>query len=564
MSSQFAHLGLAPELLKAVESLEYTEPTPIQSGAIPMLLNGRNVVGQAQTGTGKTAAFFLPLLQNTAAGCSSINALVLTPTRELAIQVEAAAIQFAQFSGHRVTSIYGGQSYNIQIRQLKRGTDIIVGTPGRIMDLMRKGLLDLGNVQIVVIDEADEMLDMGFEEDVKTILDSMPEEKQISLFSATFPQAVKKLITKYVSDPQHIRIDPSHITVPEIDQRYCVVREDSKLPALGRILEMEEISSALIFTRTKARAQEISTGLSSRGFLSEALHGDLNQASRESVLNKFRNHTVSILVATDVASRGLDINDLSHVINFDVPQDAEDYVHRIGRTGRAGKMGIAVTFITPKERQRLFSIETFTHQTMKEVKVPSSEQITSRRDEIFISKLEEHLHENENNTPSTLITKLLENGIDLKSIAMAAIQMARSNEPSCLSDGFKDSPSGYRIVGSSPKDSPTKRSAGSSSLSKHSPMNGRKDGRKETTFDDKQGMIRLRMNMGNSHGIRPGDIVGAIANEVGIPGKAIGEIIIQNHYSLFDVTEKHMHKVLKESSGKYSFHGKPIVITRAG
>ena len=288
MASQFINLGLKPSLLQAVETLKYSEPTPIQQQAIPLLLQGRNVVGQAQTGTGKTAAFALPLLQAIQPGSGKVQALILAPTRELAIQVAEATTSLAQHTSVKVATVYGGQSYEIQIRALKRGVEVIVGTPGRLMDLMRKKILDLSNVKFLILDEADEMLDMGFAEDVEIILQSIPEDRQIALFSATFPLAVKKLANKHVSNPEHIRIDPTKITVAETEQRYCRVREDNKLGALTRILELEDVQSALIFTRTKARAQEISDELSLRGFQAESLHGDLNQARRESVLKRFQ------------------------------------------------------------------------------------------------------------------------------------------------------------------------------------------------------------------------------------------------------------------------------------
>ncbi len=571
MASQFANLGLSASLVQAVEALNFSEPTPIQQQAIPLLIQGRNVVGQAQTGTGKTAAFVLPLLQNLQVEKGKVKALILTPTRELAIQVAEAANKFAQFTDFHITTVYGGQSYEIQIRQLKRGTDIVVGTPGRLMDLMRKNYLDLSNVNYVVLDEADEMLDMGFAEDVETILKTIPEERQIALFSATLPQAVKKLAGKYVSDPEQIRINPTRMTVAETEQRYCRVREDNKLAALSRLLELEDIQSALIFTRTKARAQDISDELTLRGFQSESLHGDLSQERRESVLRRFRAHTISILVATDVAARGLDINELSHVINFDVPQDAEDYVHRIGRTGRAGNKGIAITFITPKEKQRLVQIEAYTHQTIEEAHIPSAEEILASRDEKFLKKLHDQLGKGQISRERSLIARLAETSFELVDIAAAAIQLARANESSHAIDEFHEPSTDYRII-SQPGNKTYSRESNKGPRYGAS-LGGRKDKspRKSNTARPEHahngelepGMVRLKMNLGGAQGVRPGDIVGAIAGEVGIPGRAIGEISIQKDHTFVDVAEKHIRQVLRQSSGQYSLKGKPVILTLA-
>ncbi len=319
MLSEFELLGLQPQFVQAVEKLGYTQPTPIQLAAIPALLAGRNVLGQAQTGTGKTAAFALPLLQMIEPGKGIVQALVLAPTRELAVQVCEAIRSMAQNTAAHVLAVYGGQAYSLQTRQLKRGVDVVVGTPGRLLDLIRKGLLDLSQVRCLVLDEADEMLEMGFIEDVETILAQVTGERQVALFSATLPGPIRKLADRYLSDPHLITINPTHITVAETEQRYCRVREDNKLEALIRLLEVEDVTSALIFTRTKARAQEICDALIRRGYPAEALHGDLSQDRREAVLNRFRQHTATLLVATDVAARGLDIENVSHVFQLRRP-----------------------------------------------------------------------------------------------------------------------------------------------------------------------------------------------------------------------------------------------------
>ncbi len=347
MVSSFDALGLNSEFVQAVEKMGFSEPTPIQKSAIPFMLEGRDVIGQAQTGTGKTAAFMLPLLQRLGPSSKHVQALVLAPTRELAKQVADAAEQLGSTTKAKVLAVYGGQSYSIQIRALERGVDVVVGTPGRLLDLMERKVLSLSHVHTLILDEADEMLAMGFIEDVEMILKELAEERQIALFSATMPQAIQSLANRYLKEPARISVSPERMTVADTEQRYYRVYEESKLLALTRLLETEEVGSALIFTRTKARAQELSDELIRLGFGCDSLHGDLSQERREQVLNKFRQGHISIMVATDVAARGLDIAGVSHVFNFDIPADAEDYVHRIGRTGRAGKKGIAITFLTP-------------------------------------------------------------------------------------------------------------------------------------------------------------------------------------------------------------------------
>lgn len=565
MSSSFVELGLSPELLTAVTELDYAAPTPIQEQAIPSLLSGRNVVGQAQTGTGKTAAFILPLLQLLDKPRDDARALILVPTRELALQVSDAARWLAAHTQLRITSVYGGQSYTIQIRALKKGTDIVVGTPGRIMDLMRQDILHLSSVMHVVLDEADEMLDMGFSEDVDTILSAIPAERQIALFSATFPRAVQALVNAHVPNPDHIRINPSAVTVSDTEQRYVYLREENKLAALTRLLEVEGIQSALIFTRTKVRAQEISDALNSRGIPAESLHGDLNQARRETVLRRLRSREISILVATDVAARGLDIDDLSHVINFDMPQDPEDYVHRIGRTGRAGRKGIALTFVTGKEKHRLRQVENFTKKALNEVPIPSIEEIRSHRDQKYMDRLVQVLEENAL-APELSAVKTLGEKFSLETIAAAAIKLSRETEPELPREQFVEpARPAFHVIEEPPKTHGKYRSENAamkgSKIRSDKKQSSRYAGSPPTEHGHED-MVRLRCNLGHRHGIRPGDIVGAIASEVGIPGKSIGEIKIQDDYSFVDVDRRHASKVLRQSAGKYAVRGKTVILTK--
>jgi ATP-dependent RNA helicase DeaD len=567
MLSEFEVLGLEPRLIEAVEQMGYTQPTPIQLAAIPALLAGRNVLGQAQTGTGKTAAFALPMLQMIEPGKGYVQALVLAPTRELAVQVAEATGQMAQNTSIRVLAVYGGQAYSLQTRQLKRGVEVVVGTPGRLLDLIRKGFLDLSHVRSLVLDEADEMLEMGFIEDVETILAQVTGERQVALFSATLPAPIRKLADRYLSDPHLITINPTHLTVAETEQRFCRVREENKLEAFTRLLEVEDVTSALIFTRTKARAQEICDALIRRGHPAEALHGDLSQDRREAVLNRFRQHTATLLVATDVAARGLDIENVSHVINFDAPGDPEDYVHRIGRTGRAGRKGISITFLTPRERKMLGQIESYTHQTVTECHIPTPQMIQARRNERFVQRVYEQLVTGEMENEQAVIAGLVESGLELSDIAAAAIRLARLSEGALptekISEPLAESGSAHSYG--------RRHSEGESERGvKKSPYRSKREWQSDSSprafhgkHDQETGMVRLRMNLGGAHGIRPSDIVGAIASEVGIPGRAIGQIDIRPDYSLVDVSEKHVRDVLRASSGKYNLRGKPVTLKLA-
>ncbi len=357
MSTEFRMFSLHPALMQAVDELGYESPTPIQERAIPVLMSGRDVLGQAQTGTGKTAAFALPMLHALQYDKVDIGVqgLVVTPTRELALQVAEAIAEYGRHRGVRVLAVYGGQSYALQIGRLQRGVDIVIGTPGRMLDLIQKGVLDLSHVRYLVLDEADEMLSMGFIEDIEAILKETPPTRQTALFSATLPEPIRRLADRYMSTPAAITINPQRLTVAETEQRYYVVTEEDKLAALTRLFEMEEMSGVLIFTRTKVRAAELADALFARGIQAEALHGDLSQPARETVMNRFRRGQIAVLV----------------VVNYDLPFDPEIYVHRIGRTGRAGKSGIAITLATPGERHRLQAIEAYTMQPITRTKLPT-------------------------------------------------------------------------------------------------------------------------------------------------------------------------------------------------
>lgn len=588
MVFSFEDLCLHPALMKAVEQMGFEQPTPIQQAAIPFLLEGRNVVAQAQTGTGKTAAFALPMLHHLLAEESQpfdgrVRALVLAPTRELAIQVAEATSRMGKNSPVRVMAVYGGQSYDIQKRQLKRGVEVVVGTPGRLLDLIRQGVLDLSQVQYLVLDEADEMLEMGFIEDVETILSEVSENRQTALFSATMPAPVRKLADRYLNDPEEIAINPTRLTVADTEQLYIRVREENKQAALIRFLEAEEVKSALIFARTKARAQELADALIQAGYPAEALHGDLSQARRETVLNRFRRHNITLLVATDVAARGLDIENVSHVFNYDAPGDPEDYVHRIGRTGRAGRKGIAITFFNSRDvRVKLKAIEAYTRQPLKETAPLSREEILAKRDERFIERLSEQIGKGSISDSFTareraLIARLTSSAFDLVDIAAAAIQLARAGESELPAESLVE-PAETRPARKSKRQRMEAEQAPAAGYSKK----GEKRSGEKRSWDrpakgdrrkavppsggfgrQETGMIRLKMNLGEVHGLRPGDVVGAIASEVGIPGRAIGDITIRKNFTLVDVAEKHVMQVLAHSTGQYSLRGKPVMLKLA-
>ena len=550
MTEEFITLNLRPELMRSVAELGYLEPTPIQSAIIPLMLGGADVIGQAQTGTGKTAAFALPILNNLKPGQSHIQALVMCPTRELALQVSQAFSEYGQFCDVRVLAVYGGQPYGPQITRLKRGVDVVVGTPGRMLDLLERKCLDLKRVQTVVLDEADEMLSMGFIDDIETILAGTPSDRQTALFSATMPTPIRRLADRYMHNHQPITIQREQVTVAAIEQRCYIVNGCDKLAALTRIFEMEELTSALIFVRTRAATGELAAALSTRGFASEALNGDLNQDARERTLNRFRSAQIKVLVATDVAARGLDIDDISHVFNYDLPDDPELYVHRIGRTGRAGKTGIAISLVTPGEKRLLRQVESFAHQTIKRVGLPSEDDILIRREERLMNSVKTWLQRGRCKRERELVEMLVAAGHDPLEIAAVTLKMARGEEK-------QRSIAPISIVADSRYERPERGHAG------RGPSRGgfRPGGRSAEPGNQshESGMVRLSLNMGKQHGIRPNDIVGTIAYHADIPGSAIGKIFIQDKHSLVDVPEALAGQVLAKT-GDYRIRQQPVSV----
>ena len=424
----FLQFGFKPQLIRAISDLGYNTPTSVQLKAIPLLLRDNDVIAQAQTGTGKTAAFMLPILQNLKQEPGGIQALVMAPTRELALQVAQAARDYGNYLNVSVLAVYGGQPYGQQIGRLRQGVDIVVGTPGRLLDLIQKKELDPGNLSTIVLDEADEMLSMGFIQDIEEILSSCPSERQTALFSATLSPKVASMAKKYMHNPRSVTIQTRHLTVDAIDHQYCLVNKKDKLAVLTRFFEVEDITSALIFTNTRISTSALVNELMGRGYSGEALNGDLAQATREQVLNRFRCNQTTVLVATDVAARGLDIDDISHVFNYDLPLDPESYVHRVGRTGRADKTGIAISLVTPQDRWRLHRIEGYTKQTLTRIQVPTIEEIEEHREAKLLEQMKGWLKFGRYQQELQLVISLVEMGHDPLKIAASALKAIRAEE----------------------------------------------------------------------------------------------------------------------------------------
>ena len=549
MTTEFSDLNLHPQLLQAVTELGYETPTPIQENMIPLMLAGHDVIGQAQTGTGKTAAFALPILHNITPGTGKVQALVVAPTRELALQVSKAIYDYGQFREVRVLSIYGGQPYGRQLNRLRKGVDIVVGTPGRLLDLIKRGALDLSDVKTVVLDEADEMLSMGFIEDIEAILDETPEGRQTALFSATLPTPIRRLADKYLHNPQSITIQRKQLAAAAIEQRYYLVSERDKMAALTRLFEVEEISSALIFARTRVGTGQLANELSVRGFQAEPLNGDLSQDAREQVMNRFRRGQIKVLVATDVAARGLDIDDISHVFNFDLPRDPEIYVHRIGRTGRAGREGVSVSLVTPQEQWRLRRIENFARQTITKFELPTIEDIQTHREEALLGQMLVWLRRGRCSREREMVTKLIEEGgYDPLEIAAASLKLARAEEKQRPIERIG------KVVANPSRNGNTRHGRRDTAR-----QNGRSPG---SNRSHEKGMIRLSLDAGKAQGIRPNDVVGQIAFHADIPGHTIGAIKIHDQQTLVDVPEQYVNQVLAKN-GSYRVRKQLVTIATA-
>jgi ATP-dependent RNA helicase DeaD len=522
--SRFSQLALSAPILQAIEEIGYESPSPIQVESIPPLLEGRDILGQAQTGTGKTAAFALPLLSQLDLSLTKPQILVLTPTRELALQVAEAMQTYARrLKGFHILPLYGGQGMETQLRGLRRGVHVVVGTPGRIQDHLRRGTLQLNCLSAVVLDEADEMLRMGFIDDVEQILEHTPKERQTALFSATMPEAIRRIAQRHMREPVEIRIAAKTATVAAISQRYWEVNDLNKLDALTRILEVEDFEAMLIFVRTKIATEELAEKLEARGYSSAALSGDVKQSLREKIVERIKGGSLDIVVATDVAARGLDVERISHVINYDIPYDTETYIHRIGRTGRAGRKGTAILFLSRREKRMLRSIEKATRQAIEPMQLPTHQDVSERRISQFKQRITETIQSEDLFFFEELINRYQqEEDLRLSEIAAALTFLVQQERP--LAPQGKD------------------RDA--------SPQYGQ-DGISKSERLPNSAMQQFRIEVGRDHGAQPKHIVGAISNEAGIEGRHIGQIKIFDTYSTVALPEgmpksifKHLQQVI--------------------
>ncbi|GAA3925858.1 DEAD/DEAH box helicase [Litoribacillus peritrichatus] len=526
----FDDLGLPDYVMKVLKDVGYESPSPIQAQIIPHVMEGHDVLGQAQTGTGKTAAFALPLVSTINLRKNKPQALVLAPTRELAIQVAEAFQKYAsRRKGFHVLPIYGGQDYSAQIRALKRGVHVVVGTPGRVMDHMRRGTLDLSDLQSLVLDEADEMLRMGFIDDVEWILEQTPEQRQIALFSATMPKEIKRIATNYLNEPKIVTIKVKTQTASTIRQRVWMVSGMHKLDALTRILETEPFDGLIMFVRTKNATEELAEKLEARGYSAAALNGDMAQASRTRTVDRLKNGQLDILIATDVAARGLDVERITHVINYDIPYDTEAYVHRIGRTGRAGRSGEAILFAAPRERRMLRAIEKATNKKIEEMTLPSTQDVNDRRVSRFKDKITEALSaEGDLQFFQELVEQYQnEQNIPALEIAAALAKLVQGDEPLLI----KDRPKRDRR-----KDFETRDDDGRGTRRERGERGDRKP-RERKPRDTGVPMENFRLEVGRNHGVEPKHIVGAIANEADMESKYIGQIEIQDDCTFVSLPE---------------------------
>lgn len=533
----FSDLHLTPAVLAALEKIGYKQPTPIQSQAIPHLLAGRDLIGTAQTGTGKTAAFALPLLSRLDPDRAKPQVLVLTPTRELAIQVSEAFQHYAaQMKGLRVLPIYGGQEYAGQLRHLRRGVHVVVGTPGRVMDHLKRGSLVLDELLTLVLDEADEMLRMGFIDDVEWILKQTPEVHQTVLFSATMPRPIRKIAETYLKDPSEVRIENKTATVEHTDQRACLVYGPDKLDALIRLIETADFDGMLVFSRTKQATVELAERIEARGFACAALNGDMSQQARERTIGRFRSGNLDILIATDVAARGLDVPRISHVVNFDVPYDVEAYIHRIGRTGRAGRTGSAITLVTSRESRMLGVIERATRSPIRWLDLPGREQLAAKRIGAFKQKM----------------TDVLAGGEDLEFFRALIREFAAEN--GCTTEDAAATLA-FQLQGKLPLQPPPDKARPRAQREERGKPAPRRPG--------DAGLERFRIQIGRDHGVTPGHIVGAITNEAGLAGHSIGRIQLFEKDSTVDLPRGMPTQILKHLQ-KVRIFQRPLAIQRDG
>jgi len=529
--STFSYLGLNPFIIKSLTKMGYVKPSPIQSACIPLMLKGQDVLGMAQTGSGKTAAFSLPLLHNIDVNLKAPQILVLAPTRELAVQVAEAFSDFSKYIlGIHVLPLYGGQRYEVQLRALRQGPQIVVGTPGRLLDHLKRGTLNLSNLHALVLDEADEMLRMGFIEDVETIMSQIPKDHQTALFSATMPEAIRRISKRFMKNPQEIKIQSNITTRPDIKQSYWMVY-GRKTDALIRFLEVEDFSATIIFVKTKNATLEVSEALERNGYNSAALNGDMNQALREQTLERLKNGRLDILIATDVAARGLDVDRISFVINYDIPMDSESYVHRIGRTGRAGRAGRALLFVENRERRLLRNIEHTINQKIPEVQLPKIELLCQKRLERFAKKVQEQLESRDLDEYVLLLDKLYSpDDLDIKTFAAALLKMAQGERPLIVKKDALQRP--YRDFAF--KDDRRREGYNRNNI------RNRRERRELKDID------LYRIEVGRNDGIEVRHIVGAVANEAHINSRNIGNIKLFSTYSTIELPKGLSKDILQQ------------------
>ena len=553
---RFDELQLDERIVRAVTDMGFEAASPIQAQAIPVQLEGLDIIGQAQTGTGKTAAFGIPLLQKIDPDSKKLQAIALCPTRELAIQVAEEIRRLAKYMhGIKVLPIYGGQDIVRQIRGLKDGTQIVIGTPGRVMDHMRRKTIRCDHVHTVIMDEADEMLNMGFLEDMETILSQLPEERQTVMFSATMPPAIQEIARKFQNDPVNVKVVKKELTVPKVTQYYYEVKPKTKVEVMCRLLDMYAPKLSVAFCNTKKQVDELVQELQGRGYFAEGLHGDLKQEQRDRVMNSFRNGATEILVATDVAARGIDVDDVEAVFNYDIPQDDEYYVHRIGRTGRAGRDGIAFSFVVGREVYKLRDIQRYCKTRIIPQAIPSLDDIT----EIKAEKIMDQVKETINNVDLTKMIqvieqKLVEEDYTAMDVAAALLKIAMGEENEDIAESGHLAPSLDELD-----------RYGRDSRGRGGRNGGRRDGGRggRGGRDERSGMARLFINIGKNQNVRPGDILGAIAGESGIPGRMVGSIDMYDKYTFVEVPEENAESVLKAMKNA-KIKGKNIRMEVAG
>lgn len=545
----FSELGLSPEIIKAVDKMGFEEASPIQTAVIPLLLEGRDVVGQSATGSGKTAAFAIPAIERVEAARKHVQALILCPTRELAVQVAEEVAKLASFKrGVLEVPIYGGQSYDRQYRALQAGAQIVIGTPGRVMDLMERGALRLEQLKLVVLDEADRMLDMGFREDIEKILSAVPAERQLLFFSATMPRAIKDLIQRFTRDPAWVKIEAHALNAPKVEQVYFEVDRRSKLEALTRLIDVNDFRFGIIFCSTKVMVDELDEHLHARGYAVDRLHGDISQAQRNRVMEKFRRRAFEFLIATDVAARGLDVDDLEVVFNYDLPNDAEDYTHRIGRTGRAGRSGRAFTFVSGRELYKLQGMVRYAKLDIRRERIPSLDEVEEARTNVFFERIRATLDAREYKPHDRMIDRLLEQGYASTDICSALIHLlqAGSAGAGAGTPPAKEEPKPARDAGRRPADAETPRA--DAAFPEDAPPRKAKYERPARTGKE-AGMTTLFLNVGRKQLVTPADVVGKIAGVTRLPAGVVGAIDIHQRHLLVDVASEHVPLILEKLAG---------------